>query len=337
MTDTIDTIIEHYFPLDHVSTEPVPFGLTNTTRFVTVQDRKYVVRHYNRYTKSQDSLSLEMKVTSFLNELPLAFEIPAFLPTRNGEGYVILSDGTLGALVTYIEGAAPPLSTLADANALGQVVGEVSVRLREFGELKDCHPYTGIPFTDFYRLHPLATREAAAAFWETPPFPITDEQRRIYEESLASVEANRDALSALPRQVVHHDLLVFNLLAVEQRITGVLDFDFLAEDIRFLEFAISLNHVLHMSGGSLEMAQAFIEGYALYGGCTYEEMQQLRTLTRLYHIAVLHIYIGQNRSGKDNAAAFAYIANQLIERDNWLQCHEDQLKTLLEPLLRAVK
>lgn len=333
MTHALQSIIEHYFPLDFVSTEPVPFGLTNTTCFVTVNDQKYVARHYDRYTKSAESLHLEMEVTSFLLRSTLSFNIPSFLPTQNGELFVTLSDGTMGALVSYIQGTVPPLQTPDDAHLFGCVVGEVSSRLSEYERVKDIK-YAGIPFTELYRLHPLASEENVAFFWKRTPFPVTDEQKHYYNEALISVETNREALLSLPRQLVHHDLLVFNLLSIDRCITGVLDFDFLAVDISFLEFVISLNHVLQMSGGSLEMAAAFIEGYAVFRTCSSEELKQLRTLTRLYHIAVLHIYIGQYGAGKDNSTAFAYIANQLIERDNWLEHNEGHLERLLSPLFR---
>ncbi|MGG4146120.1 phosphotransferase [Paenibacillus algorifonticola] len=328
MTPALQSIIEHYFPLDIVQTEPVPFGLTNTTCFVIVNDQKYVARHYDLYTKTSESLHLEMEVTAFLLRSALPFNIPSFLPTRNGDLSVTLSDGSLGALVTFIQGTAPPIQIPDDAYLFGSVVGEVSARLKKYEQPKN-FKYNGTPFTSLYQLHPLATAEITASFWKQPPFPVTDEQKHYYSEALISVESNREALLSLPLQMVHHDLLVFNLLSVDRCITGVLDFDFLAIDISFLEFVISLNHVLQMSGGSLEMAAAFIEGYVSFRTLSSEELSQLRTLTRLYHIAVLHIYIGQFRAGKDISYAFSYIANQLIERDNWLEHNEDQLKGLI--------
>jgi len=325
--DTLDWLITQYFPNDTAKTEPVPFGLTNTTCFVSVKDRNYVARLYNRHTKSLQSLELEINVTSFLKSIPLSFEIPSFLPSQSGEAYVTLPGGTLGAIVSYIEGTAPALSTLKDAYSFGRIVGEISTRLGEY-ERPQSFDYEGIPFTDLYRLHPLADQESVASFWDSPPFPVTDEQKLAYNEALACVEEQRGALMELPRQLVHHDLLVFNLLSIDDVITGVLDFDFLAVDIAFLEFAISLNHVLQLSGGSLEMAAAFVEGYSAFRTGSSEEFRLLRTMTRLYHVAVLHIYIGQYRSGKDITKAFAYIANQLIERDNWLSCNAGNLERL---------
>ncbi|WP_219837603.1 phosphotransferase [Paenibacillus sp. R14(2021)] len=163
--------------------------------------------------------------------------------------------------------------------------------MSEYESQKDIK-YDGIPFTNLYQVHPLVSAENLAAFWDRPPFPVTEEQKHYYKEALNSIETNRESLLSLPRQLVHHDLLVFNLLSVDRSITGVLDFDLLAVDISFLEFVISLNHVLQLSSGSLEMAAAFIEGFTLFPTFSSEEIRQLRTLTQLYHIA-LHIYVGQ--------------------------------------------
>ncbi|UHA73494.1 phosphotransferase enzyme family protein [Paenibacillus sp. 481] len=327
MIDSLKWIIAKYVDTNNVKTEPAPFGLTNTTIFVAIHNEKFVVRKYDRYTKSIQSLALEMSVTSFLEDSPLSFEIPRFLPTLDGEAYVTLQDGTLGACVTYIKGTAPALLTLKDARSFGSVVGELAAKLGTYNKPRGLD-FEGIPFTDFYGIHPLVNQAAVESFWDCPPFPITDAQKNAYDHALASVNKQLEQLKKLPQQLVHHDLLVFNLLAIDDNITGVLDFDFLAYDIAFLEFAISLNHVLQMSNGSLDMAAAFIDGYTTFRSFTTDETQQLRTLTRLYHVAVLHIYMGQYVSGKDIGMPFTTILNQLIERDYWLDLNLDKLEPL---------
>ncbi|WP_020614916.1 phosphotransferase enzyme family protein [Paenibacillus daejeonensis] len=328
MVDALASIINAYFPHEEPDIEKVPYGLTNTTWFVKGNGRTYVARHYNRYTKSLNSLDLEIKVTAFLEQSDLSFEIPSFLATKQGDQYVTLSDGSLGAVISFIAGKAPKLDTQADAYTLGSVVGELSAKLEKY-KGPESLAFQGIPFTDLYRLHPLAGVEEIASFWAQPPFPVTDVQKQTYDQIVASVTSQLDALLTLPRQLVHHDVLVYNLLAVDHRITGVLDFDFIGLDIGSLDFVISLNHVLQLSGGSLQMAEAFIKGHANFRTFTREELDHLRTLTRLYHIALLHIYIGQHRAGKDIAEAFSYIIDQFIERDRWLAEHGNELKRVL--------
>ncbi|MCM3745875.1 phosphotransferase [Paenibacillus pasadenensis] len=334
MIDSIEEIIVHYFHYEDVKTESVPFGLTNTTVFITVNDQKFVIRKYDRYTKSIQSLHLEMNITSFLEGLQLPFEIPRFLPTLNGEKFVKLQDGTLGACVTYIQGSVPELLTPKDAKTIGRVVGELSNKLNMYKQPDNLN-FSGIPFTDMYTIHPLVNQESVESFWNNPPFQITDEQKNGYHLAVASVKNQLESLKLLPKQYVHHDLLLYNLLATGENITGVLDFDFMGYDIAFLEFVISFNHVLQESKGSLLMAAAFIDGYTEYCSFSKDELRQLITLTRLYHVAVLHIYIGQYLAGKDIRLAFTYIINQLIERDCWLNLNLDKLEQKFQKNIRA--
>ncbi|RIE03479.1 phosphotransferase [Cohnella faecalis] len=294
MKALIDEVVHAYFETPGYEIDSVPFGLTNVTKIVTIEADKYVIRIYNRHTKSVQSLELEAAITSFLSERALSFRVPEFVRSLSGNEYISMSDGTLGAVVTFLKGSAPELSSVRHAVDFGKVVGELSNALEQFEA--DRLSYRGKSFSEFYGLHPLADRAAVAAFIENPPFPIAEDQLLFYESMVSSIEKSAHLLKDLPTQLVHHDLLIFNLLADENGIRGVLDFDFVSVDARCMELAISLNHVLQMSGGSMEMAEAFVKGYAEQGKCTSPEIERLELLTRIYHIAVLHIYIGQHYS-----------------------------------------
>ena len=319
-------IIKNYFSQSDIKLDPVPFGLTNTTYKVSIDNKPYIVRKYDKQVKSMESVQLEKNVTSFLQQCNLSFQIPQFLTTLNGKDVVYLDDGSIGVMVTYIEGSIPFIKSDADAFLFGKTVGELSAALSQFTFADQSH-HKGIPFTQIYKLHKQLSVHHVKQFIEQATF-ITPNQKDYYTQVINDVKSNLHLLDAFPRQFVHHDLLVYNLLAVNQVITGVLDFDFLSYDIAFLEFAISLNHLLQLTNGSIEHARTFIKGYRMFRTLSAVEVNHLRLLTRLYHITVLHIYIGQSVSGKEVTQPFIYIINQLIERDKWLEAHEHELKTM---------
>lgn len=316
MQDKIDELLSHYFRNPIYDIQSVPFGLTNITKFLTIDDNKYVVRFYNSHTKNEQSIKLETEITSYLSNINLSFEVPVFLRTSAGDQYIHFSDGTLGAIVSFIEGTVPELATIQQAEKFGSVVGEISSALNHFkaGKLE----YKGISFLKVYDLHPLADFNAVESFLNNPPFHISQSSMAFYQEMISSLERNKQLIDDLPKQLVHHDMLIYNLLATGNRISGVLDFDFTSLDVSFMEFVISLNHVLQLTNGSWEMTQAFIKGYSHFRKCTSLELSQLQLLTQLYHIAVLHIYIGQQYSGVDVEQNFNYILNQFITRNDWL-------------------
>lgn len=332
MQDKVEGLIHYYFKdAPNYSAESVPFGLTNVTKIIKINERKYVIRIYNRFTKSIPSIELESKITSYLNHHNLSFQVPVFIRTRSGDDYVRFSDGILGAMVSFLEGHAPDLSAVHQAAEFGRIVGEISSALGEYedGSLT----YSGIPFSNIYGIHPLADIPAVKSFIEAPPFHIPAADIAFYREMVLSIEKSMDLLEKLPKQFVHHDLLVFNLLEQDSKISGVLDFDFISHDVSFMEFAICLNHVLQMSGGSLEMVEAFMKGYAEYRKGSSQEFTHLQLLTQIYHIAVLHIYIGQHCSGVNVEQNFNYILNQFKTRNEWLSEYGSPLRRLLESYL----
>lgn len=328
MKEQIERVLRHYFDEPVFDLDDVPFGLTNVTRIVAIDGQRYVVRLYNRHTKTEAGLHAERGLTSFLSESGLSVDVPAFLRTREGAYYVRLSDGTLAAITTFLEGSAPALENEAQAEAYGSVLGEVAQAMA------GCETeLAGASFLDHYNLHPLADQSRVEAFMANPPFPLSPEDVACYKEALSEVTDKRERLRLLPMQAVHHDMLVFNLLAHGGSISGVLDFDLASTDVAAMEFAIGLNHVLQIGGGSLGMASAFIRGYARHGSITRDELKQLRTLTRAYHVAVLHFYIGQHAAGNDIAFPFGYILRQTAERDEWLARHGSEIQELAEALL----
>jgi len=305
---------------------PVPLGLTNTTRLVHVDDETWVVRLYNPHTKEAAGIELEAKLCAELAARQLSVEVPTFRLTRSGGTFVELADGTLGAMVRYLPGSPPELSQPEQAQAYGLVAGELAEALRQCSllELADA----GRPFTALDALHPLADAQTAAVFMERPPFALPERQRVFYETQLAVEVAETGWWRGLPRQLVHHDILIFNLLGQEGRITGALDFDFASMDVGMLELAICLNHVLQQSDGSLELTDAFLLGYGRHRRHTEEELGCLARATRLYHLAVLRLYIGEHYAGKPVEPQFRYILGQFETRMQGLATYGEALERL---------
>ena len=330
MLEKIDEIVGNYFEETIYNIDPVPFGLTNVTKILTLKDQKYVIRIYDRLTKNVESIKFEGQITLFLSKQNLSFVVPLFMNTNEGEHYVHLSDGTLGAIVSFVEGTVPDISSIQQAIEFGSVVGEISSALNQYtSEIT----FEGVPFTEIYYLHPLADYDAVTSFIKAPPFEIPQPALNFYKEMICLAEHNKNDLIKLPKQLVHHDVLIYNLLAKENKIHGVLDFDFTSLDISFMEFTISLNHIIQLTNGSWDMTEAFIRGYSQFRKCTYQEMNHLQLLTQIYHIAVLHIYIGQHYSGKNIERNFNYILSQFQTRNDWLNNHRSSINQLIEDYL----
>lgn len=74
MQEQLDELVRNYFVEANYEMDAVPFGLTNLTKIVKINDRKYVLRIYNRYTKHVEGIELETRITSFLAKKSLLFK-----------------------------------------------------------------------------------------------------------------------------------------------------------------------------------------------------------------------------------------------------------------------
>lgn len=327
MNILFDALIRAYFNHGKYNIMDVSFGQTNTTKILEIDGHKYIMRIYNKYTKSIEGIELESEVTTALDKHVNLFKVPVFRRTLNNAKYIELEEGSLGGITTFLQGDVPQLMSAEQAREFGRLVGGFSDRVRELSVDKDT--YRGTTFTKMYGIHPLATSQSIRSFLEKPPFPISRKLLTFYRNIIDAIEGSGQTLEELPHQFVHHDLLIYNLLAQNNKVTGVLDFDFISWDVAFMECTISLNHLIHESKGSFEMIESFLTGYSAERKHSSHEIEHLMLLTQIYYISVLHFYIGQHYAGVSVEHNFMFLLQQLERNVKWLHQNGYQLQTLL--------
>ncbi|WP_371860399.1 phosphotransferase enzyme family protein [Paenibacillus lautus] len=313
------------------SIETVPFGMTNDSRIVVMNQKRYVARIYNRHTKSEDRLRFEVELTAYLERCSLSFDVPCFVSSKDNAKYVVLSDGSLGSLTRFIEGELPDLSRIPDVLSYGRTVGEVSYALQQFESDSVDVVCPAIAFHDFYNLHSLSVETKINEFLAYPPFEIDAEQIAVLQGYYESGFNHVAELNVLPKQMVHHDILVFNLLIDPQsrEMSGVLDFDFAAMDIRIWEISICLNHLLQHEDQTLMKVELFLDEYRKYMRLTLAEIQWIPYIMQLYYVSLLSIYIGQHLAGRNIASYFHLMLKQLLIRREWMERNQHEFVELL--------
>ncbi|MEO2204651.1 phosphotransferase [Paenibacillus pabuli] len=327
MNCKFDEVIRHYFKEPEYTLDAVPFGLTNTTKIIDINGQRFIVRIYNIHIKTIDGLKLESRVTAFLHKAQASFEVPIFLHTYDGKDYVVMRDGSLAAMTTFLEGKLPQLSNIEKADKFGRLVGGFSFRMSEFPMKKNT--YTGISFHKLYNIHPLANRDSVISFFADMPFELTEQRYTFYQTMITEIENSKLNLEVLPQQLVHHDLLIYNLLGQSGEITGVLDFDFIGMDAALMELTISLNHIIQESNGSLNLTEAFLQGYGDTRKHSSLELGYVQLLTQIYFIAVLHFYIGQHYAGFAIEHPFTFMIDQFERNISWLTENDVHIQQFL--------
>lgn len=326
--DIFNELVSHYFEVQPEAFHPVPFGLTNHSRIVDINNRSYIARIYDKSTKTVARLRDEIELTAFLTQQQLSFDVPYFLRTINDSTYVELSNGQLGVMMLFIEGGAPDLERLLDVEEYGRVVGEISTALQAYQPSVSPH----ISFNRAESLHPLANNNHVLQFLSKPPFFIAQHKLDNIIETMKELKQIQPILDQLPKQVVHHDLLLFNLLIDPEtrKMNGVLDFDFASYDVRALEPAVCITHLVQVNSQPLEAIAVFWREYKRYMELTPVEIEYVPALIRLYYIALIYIYIGQAYSGREIEQYFLFIVDQSEHMEQWLGQHAHELESILK-------
>ncbi len=178
-----------------------------------------------------------------------SFATPRALPTRDGEPYASLPDGSIARLHTWVDGA-----TYSDcgnpagaAHSIGRTAGEIVERLASLN-------------TDVTRLdtqwdlqHGPDTIAALTHHVENPA------QQAILSGAAARIAGT--STDTLPRQVVHGDLNHGNLLLRGDTVVGVIDFGDTRRTIRIAELAVACAYAMMDQDDPITVATQVCRGY----------------------------------------------------------------------------
>jgi len=317
---------------------PLAQGTNNQVWRIETPTGAYVLTVYANHADAR-RLGFVRDVLLGLQSAGLPFAVPAPLPTTAGAYHVELAPSqggaddvaaagddapqpTLATLARLIPGAHPRRDDLAQAVAGGEALGlldhalaglaglqspEAGVSWRSYGDLANCHPLVPDPVA------------AIAAL------PIADDMRRPLVEHCADLMARMPALYAsLPQQLCHEDYSPDNLLMEGPRMTGVLDFEFCARDVRVMDLTVALSWwpiAQFGSGDEWPIIRAVAQGYARHVALTQAEVEALPTLFQLRAYTSLIHRLGRWRQGISPLPAVTDRAEAALERENWLRAN----------------
>jgi len=193
-------------------------GVENTNYFVDTTDGRWVLTLFERL--NHDDLPFFLGLMDHLASRGYPSAMPA--RTRSGANLTTLN-GKPAALVRRLTGQSVLFPTVTQCQAVGRALGELHLAGQSFdGRAVNTRG------ADWRR----TTAEAL--------LPHTDADQRALIESELAAQAAID-WSALPQGVIHADLFRDNVLFVDERLTGVIDFYYACTDSLAYDLAITLN------------------------------------------------------------------------------------------------
>ncbi len=215
-------------------------GIENTNYFVDTTQGRWVLTLFERL--NYDDLPFFLGLMEHLAHRGFASAMP--VPDHDGNSLTTLN-GKPAALVARLTGQSVLFPTLHQCAAVGRTLGDLHVLGQSYAGR--CQNGRGPAWRRQTGLALIAKIDAAT--------------RALVEDELAT-QATLD-LASLPQGVIHADLFRDNVLFVEERLTGVIDFYYACNDALLYDLAITLNDWCTEADGRINGARAaaLIEAY----------------------------------------------------------------------------
>lgn len=301
--------------------EAAASGMNNTTRIISCGEQKYVLRLYNNHGDA-NTVRLEHEMLKALSPAKLEFRIPEPVPNAAGDTVTVLPDGKLACLFGYIEGERPTLANSAHVRALGTAAGQLS------------RAFNGVNLSITPEYSPYYELGDTYATMDKPSFlglAKGEPMLRELAEQFGYLQAEREELlkacvqvAALPRQWIHGDICFGNALSIGDRISAILDFEFVTVDSRAMELAVLMVDLLKRdaAAGSAAMLESAARAFQESVELTAEERKLLPALMKLRLLDVTLHFAVRLREGLDQPDVLASIVDSCAYGCEWINQHQ---------------
>jgi homoserine kinase type II len=229
------------YPLgDLLGFQGIGEGVENTNHFVDTSDGRWVLTLFERL--NYDDLPFFLGLMEHLASRGFPSAMPAH--TRDGRNLVTLN-GKPAALVRRLSGQSVLFPSLMQCQAVGRALGELHVIAASYAAR--CANPRG----------PAWRASTGKALLDQ----VDAGTRALIELALAEDVAT--AWSSLPQGVVHADLFKDNVLFVDERLTGVIDFYYACGDAWLYDLAVTVNDWCTEPDGRINPARyvVLVEAY----------------------------------------------------------------------------
>jgi len=247
-----------------VSAKGIAEGVENSNYLVETTAGRFILTLYEKRVDAGD-LPFFLALLDHLADRGLP--VPRAIRDRAGAQLQTVC-GRPACLIEFLPGVSLSTPTPAQARAAGEALGAMHAALADF----DRERPNALGPAGWHELAERCGREVEAI---QPGLAA-----RIADE-LAFLDAHWPA--DLPRSVIHADLFPDNVLMLDERVTGIIDFYFACTEIRAWDVAVTHASWAFSSDGAkyhAPIGRALLEGYSATFGLSAAERAALPVLAR---------------------------------------------------------
>jgi len=257
-----------------------------------------------------------------------------------------LSNGAEASIFEVIEGSLPTDTLHFDlVEKIGIAAGELNLKISNLeithNEISKCNT---LPYYDLWKVHSkiydpknFYNTVNSNLFDDNEDFPslrkdtnyLINEIQTLMERVQNYLERKED----FPHQLIHGDLHHENILCViddsnKGKVTAILDFEFIAWDLRAMELAICLSKFAS-EPDPLNCFEAFIKGYAKNALLNPKELNVMVDLILLRIISNFVYFVGRFLGKEEPLNLCLNKVGVYARRVKWLKENSDKINQIL--------
>ena len=264
-------------------------GTNNLVRIVDTGTSRFVLRIHHNATIAQVAAERRL-LTALADNARLSFRVPVPMLTTDGRPAVATPHGP-ASVTQWIPGDHPSRDR-EGLELAGIALGELDTALAALPA--DLAP-TDWSSRSLSAIHPHVQDLGALAAELTKVLP-TEPSARWFADRAPEIEAETARWYAvLPRQIIHGDYALGNVLVDDGRVTGMLDFEIAGIDLRVTELCAAL--VQSTDDLRADQVAAFRRGYGVHVQLLDVERDALPTLIRYRTLGSIVWRAGRWRAG----------------------------------------
>ncbi|MBL4718163.1 MAG: homoserine kinase [Erythrobacter sp.] len=238
-------LIAHYDVGELVSSKGIAEGVSNSNWLVETTRGRFILTMYERRIETAD-LPFFLGLLDHLSAARCA--VPRTIHDRDGAAWRMVGDKAV-ALIEFLPGVSPSNPTPAQARAVGVALAQAHLAAHDFPMARE----NTLAPSDTLAI--LTQCGAAALATIDPHLPA------MLESGEAIV---REWPEDLPRSIIHSDLFPDNVLMLDDRVTGMIDFYFACTGAMAYDLAVTHAAWCFDDAGETcdhALGRALIEGY----------------------------------------------------------------------------
>ncbi|MGE7852709.1 phosphotransferase enzyme family protein [Bacillus paramycoides] len=254
-------IAKFWFHDEHVTATVIQSKVTK----VTCNNKAYILKEKG----SIKQLLVELNVLEQLDEKGI--RVQKLVKTKNDERYVFYKEKYY-CLYEYVAGSVLEIKDTEKLKELGSTIGEELANLHQ--ALNSVGNVSELIKRDLYKV---------LYEWAMPILEKNEQVQRDVIQQMNNLHKKfKEKVQLLPKQIIHRDMHLSNVIFQDNEFQGFIDFELLEENARVFDLSYCFTSVLSelymdetLRRNWLQIVRTIFEGYNKQNALTREEVQTI--------------------------------------------------------------